>query len=475
VRRRLAVGFTGLMVLFILGVGVAAAFVLSHDEPELHDGIEDHFKYGSIGSESRAGVPDKIWYVLPKVFADRLPAGDGQGWERFGFLYEPGQLRPIGTSHREAPLGMVGLNCAVCHVGTIRESATAPAQIILGMPANQFDLRAYVEFLRGVGRDERFNADTLIDAIRADGHELSWWEERVYRYLVIPRTKDALEDLEDEFGWVDRRPAWGPGRVDTFNPYKSLLDIDLTRDDTVGTSDLPTIWNQRRRDGMYLHWDGNNNSLSERNKSAAIGAGATPSSLDLDGMKRIEDWILDFPPPAFPADRVDRARADTGARLYARECAACHDFDGARVGQVVPQAEIGTDGERLASFSEQLVEEMNKIGEGRPWGFNNFRKTDGYVSMPLDGVWLRAPYLHNGSVPTLRALLFPEERPAIFYRGFDVYDYRNVGFVSSGPEAEATGFRFDTAQRGNSNAGHLYGTRLPVAEKEAILEYLKTR
>ena len=53
--------------------------------------------------------------------------------------------------------------------------------------------------------------------------------------------------------------------------------------------------------------------------------------------------------------------------------------------------------------------------------------------MPLDGIWLRAPYLHNGSVPTLRALMFPDARPAVFYRGYDVYDWENVGFVASGP------------------------------------------
>ena len=66
---------------------------------------------------------------------------------------------------------------------------------------------------------------------------------------------------------------------------------------------------------------------------------------------------------------------------------------------------------------------MNTIGEGKPWRFSHFRKTNGYANMPLDGLWLRAPYLHNGSVPTLRALLFPEERPAVFYRGYDVYDW----------------------------------------------------
>ena len=48
---------------------------------------------------------------------------------------------------------------------------------------------------------------------------------------------------------------------------------------------------------------------------------------------------------------------------------------------------------------------MNTIGTGKPWKFSHFRKTNGYAGMPLDGIWLRAPYLHNGSVPTLRALL----------------------------------------------------------------------
>ena len=66
---------------------------------------------------------------------------------------------------------------------------------------------------------------------------------------------------------------------------------------------------------------------------------------------------------------------------------------------------------------------MNTIGDGKPWAFSQFRKTQGYANMPLDGLWLRAPYLHNGSVPDLRALLFPEERPAAFYRAYDVYDW----------------------------------------------------
>jgi hypothetical protein len=54
----------------------------------------------------------------------------------------------------------------------------------------------------------------------------------------------------------------------------------------------------------------------------------------------------------------------------------------------------------------------------RDWGFHHFRKLSGYVAQPTDGLWLRAAYLHNGSVPTLADLLEqPQNRPKAFLRG----------------------------------------------------------
>ena len=205
---------------------------------------------------------------------------------------------------------------------------------------------------------------------------------------------------------------------------------------------------------MWLHWDGNNDSVEERNKSAAIGAGATPDSLDLTAMARVEDWILDLKPPAYPADRIDAAQAAQGAATYQRECASCHEVGSGRTGQVTPLAEIGTDRERLDSFTAALAAGMNTIGEGKPWRFSHFRKTEGYANMPLDGIWLRAPYLHNGSVPTLaRAAVSRRQRPAEFYRAYDVYDWVNVGFVSSGPDAERDGVRSPPASAATATPG----------------------
>jgi mono/diheme cytochrome c family protein len=472
-RRRTFV-LIGLGVLALAVIAFLVVRFINRDEPELHTSATEHFKYGSIGSEDRAGVPYSLWLVLPEVFPDLLPKGGGDGYRRMGFVYEPGHIRPIGTSYRENPIGQVGLNCAVCHTATVRDGRNAPARIVLGMPANQFNLQAYINFLRATAKDKRFTPDVLIPVMKRRDPDFGFTDELLYRHVVIPRTKRVLREIDQDFAWMDRRPTQGPGRVDTFNPYKAIFDIDRVSDETVGTADLPSLWNQRPRQGMHLHWDGNNTKVEERNISAAIGAGASEESLDEPAMARIAAWIRALPAPRYPRDRIDSDLARQGASVYADRCAVCHSFDGERVGQVTPVAAIGTDRERLDSFTPELVGRMNTLGTGRPWRFRHFRKTDGYANQPLDGVWLRAPYLHNGSVPDLRALLTrPADRPKVFYRGYDVYDWDRVGFVSRGAAARRVGFRYDTSVRGNGNGGHEYGTGLSAGEKRALIEYMK--
>ena len=438
--------------------------------------IVNEFKYGSIGTEGSVGIPYWLWIVLPEVFPDKLPNRPGTGYQKLGFVYESQQQDlPIGASKGGGSVSRVGLNCATCHVGTYREGAGAPAKIVLGMPAHQMDLQAYARFLSAIAKDPRFDADTLIPAMRKH-RGFGFVDSVVYRLFAIRRTKQGILERDPRIAWFDKRPPQGPGRVDTFNPYKAMFaeQTHFATDTTVGTADLPSLWNQRMRQGLWLHWDGNNNSVDERNKSAAIGAGATPDSIDLDALGRIADWILDLKPPPFPTDRINAALASAGRPIYQQQCAACHDIGQPRVGQVTNIAEVGTDPERLQSFTPELATQMNTIGTGHPWRFSHFRKTNGYAGMPLDGIWLRAPYLHNGSVPTLRALLLLDERPAKFYRAYDVYDWRAVGFVATGPEAEKQGVLFDTSVRGNGNGGHTYGQDLTVQDREALLEYLKT-
>jgi hypothetical protein len=149
---------------------------------------------------------------------------------------------------------------------------------------------------------------------------------------------------------------------------------------------------------------------------------------------------------------------------------------GSRMGQAIPLPEIGTDPEHIRTFSQSDAARMNTVTNllGAPAA--TLQRAEGYIARPLIGVWLLAPYLHNGSVPTLADLLSPpSQRPKVFYRGVDLVDQQNVGFIATGPLAEAEGFRFDTALIGNGNGGHVYGTDLPVPDKAALLEFLKTQ
>jgi hypothetical protein len=471
---RKRIGIVFLVIFIVLAFSVTLVFFkYIPDAPIDYADINEHFKYGSIGSESVNGLPYWIWKVLPDMFPEKLPV-EGKGYEGFGLIQEAGMETPVGFSVRRVIIDRVGMNCALCHTGTVRDTPQSQPRIISGMPANKFDLQGYARFLYACAKDPRFTPDNVLLAIE-QRKKLNPIDKLIYREAVS-RTRDVLIAQAGKMTPVmDERPDWGAGRVDTFNPYKVLqFNFPMKDDHTVGTVDLPVIWHQRPREEMQLHWDGNNTSVEERNKSASLGAGVTPPTIDLRRLARIEEWLLDFPPPKYPYP-INEELAAKGEEVYKRACAACHAFDGAYVGKVTPIDKIGTDRERLDSYTYELLENQNTLYAGYDWRFKSFRKTNGYANMPLDGVWLRAPFLHNGSVPTMRDLLEPvEKRPKEFYRGYDVFDPVNLGFIAN--VAEENGFKFfyfDTTLLGNSNAGHVYGTTLSADEKNALIEYIK--
>lgn len=466
--------------IWVVIVGVLAAVIFLiwpaiSNSPVDYADIQDHFKYGSIGSEPVNGVPYWIWKVLPELFPDKLP---DKGYTSLGFIQEPGKDLPIGFSQRNVFINRVGLNCAVCHTGTLRDTANSDRQIITAMPANVVNLQGYIKFLSDVSTDPRFTANRMMPEIEKISGGLNPIQKLVYRFVAIPQTRDALINQRARLSFIEEQPDWGPGRVDTFNPYKALqfhFPMDkLREDELIGTSDFPSVWNQAPREGMQLHWDGNNKSVDERNKSAALGAGVTPTTIDLPRIQRVADWLWELPAPKYPYE-INTTLAATGEKIFENSCASCHAFKGKDVGKVVPIEDIGTDPSRLNSFTYETLSNQNTLYAGYPWRFNNFRKTNGYANMPLDGIWLRGPYLHNGSVPTLRDLLDkPENRPKEFYRGYDVIDREKVGFVST--VAQENGkkyFKFDTTKPGNSNSGHVYGTELSPTDKDALVEYMK--
>jgi mono/diheme cytochrome c family protein len=304
-----------------------------------------------------------------------------------------------------------------------------------------------------------------------DVHRFGWLEKQLYRYLVIPLTRDKILKQAQEFAWTSQQPIWGAGRIDPMNRIKFKV-LGLPVDNTTGNSDMTPLWNMQQHQGFAYHWDGLQTSLHEAVISGAFGNGATKKTLPLANLAKIEEFIAQVQPPAYPAT-IDQALVTKGEPIFQANCATCHAFGGTQTGQVLNNGD--TDPQRLTVWSQAAADAYNAFGNGETWDLQKFRKTAGYVSPSLDGIWLRAPYLHNGSVPTLTDLLAkPTERPTTFYRGYDLYDFDRGGFVAADATAKQVGTPYDTKVSGNSNQGHLYGTGLSADQKKALLEYLKT-
>ncbi|MHA6845798.1 hypothetical protein [Ralstonia syzygii] len=432
----------------------------------------DHFKYAPIGLGPDSRIPLYVFNVLPQACTQHMPE-QRLGWQSFGFVYEGGHDLPIGLAKRQIGYPSVEANCALCHTGQYRKSVDDVAVPVPTAPAALLNLESFQWFLYDCAGEPDFTSRVMREIDKHDN--LGIIERLFYRFIIVPATQKAFLKQKQQYAWQKLRPEQGPGRTDTFNPTKIVI-FGFPDDSSIGTVDLPQIWNQKPRESMYLHWDGNNNDIHERNYAAAMAVGATPQSVLPAEFKRVTDWLLDHQPPKWPFGELDQIRVHRGESLWQTQCANCHAFGKAATGQVmVGLDQLGTDPYRLNSFTVGLVSKFHQF-KSAPFDFGAYRKTQSYSNTPTDGIWLRAPYLHNGSVPTLWDLLQkPEHRPKVFYRGSSVFDQKHVGFITAGPDTKGGGyFKFDTSLPGNHNTGHEYGTDLSDSEKWDLIEYMKT-
>ncbi len=255
---------------------------------------------------------------------------------------------------------------------------------------------------------------------------------------------------------------------------------------------------------------------------ATIGGYA--SSVDFSKLGEIQEEYYQLRAPRWPEwllGPIDSAKRDRGSALYATHCQSCHqvadDSDSKRKlkAQLTKVDEVGTDPKMVQNFLGARVRtgilegKKQAVLAGEPFGaearaidvvvhaaigvtlrhplaairdslasYHSVIKAaiddnpDYYKARPLDGIWASAPYLHNGSVPTLAELLSPpSQRSARFHLGSHAFDPTRVGLETT---AQPGSSLFDTSLPGNSNAGHEYGTQLADADRADLLEYLKS-
>ncbi|HKO52356.1 MAG TPA: hypothetical protein VJV79_31830 [Polyangiaceae bacterium] len=461
------------------------------------------FRYVDTGTEFRAGIPYWIFRIMPKIFPEVF---QGRGYERFGFTEDDRRYyssRPVprgmslgDTSLRSQLLQIrfslkrVSINCSGCHqaeyVGAKGERVLQP-----GMPNHTADLQSFKRFFGTAFQSPKFEANRVISEINAALAEekrppLIWREKLVYSGLV--QAMKQLTQVEPG-AWMNSRPDNGPGRIDPFNAVKFEV-LGVPDDHTVATLDFPSVWNQRSSIRSWHHSDGNTADSSARNFGSVIGVGGIPTSVNQAIVDKTGKWLDELPPPRYPFTPPDAAGVGRGLEVFKRSCAACHGLFDRSKNELVEREKwplymtvdlrVGTDPERWKAFLPGTSDALNLFGFNHNlWPRNAFRGSadpGGYLCGPLDGIWARAPYLHNGAVPNIAELLKPPaDRVKVFYRGNRHYDEAQLGFVVDQPrEGTRPLFKYDTSLTGNSNAGHDYGTNLDAAQRSDLIAYLKT-
>jgi hypothetical protein len=249
----------------------------------------------------------------------------------------------------------------------------------------------------------------------------------------------------------------------------------------VVASDVPAWWLLKKKNGMFYNGFGRGDFGRFLMASNLLTVNDTSESAEVDGhMPDVLAYINSLEAPKYKGT-IDADLVAKGKVLFTENCSACHGAYGENEtypNLLIPQSVIKTDSLLYsANYSNpQFIDWFNRswfsTGD-HPAKLEPFK---GYIAPPLDGIWITAPYLHNGSVPTLDALLNSSSRPAFWSRNFESpkYDYDKIGWQVAVHEKAGDRFIYNTTLPGYGNYGHYFGDKLTTEERRAVIEYLKT-
>jgi Cytochrome c len=379
--------------------------------------------------------------------------------ERYGLHAAPypNNGLPMGLRETSLPLGLgkgIGQDCLICHGGSIAGKS------IIGLGNTALDYEAFHE--------EMTNADGR------DGRP-------PFAFCNVRGTSEAGGMAVFLLGY----------REPDLSMRLTRLDLDL-QDDLCG--DPPAWWLLKKKKTMYHSGGGDARSVRSLMQfmMSPLNPPSAFSAAEAD-FADIRAYLLALEPPKYPLP-IDQNLARKGEDLFKENCSRCHGTYGEKwtyPNKIVPLKEIGTDRRRYDGVTAKFGVYYNKswFGQGKskvtPEGIPAL-PTAGYQAPPLDGVWATAPYLHNGSVPTVYHLLNSKTRPRLFTRSYrtdlDAYDAAKLGWkveeLKETPARKQTPIEarkiYDTTKSGRGNGGHTFGDSLTDEERMAVIEYLKT-
>lgn len=392
----------------------------------------------------------------------------------------PGQLLP-GRKGRNAQLPymntayttqdgveLVTNNCLLCHAGFFN------GELIVGLGNESLDFT----------EDRVVLAESVGAYVKGEAEASEWrkWADRVAAVTPYSRTDTVGVNPAINLTWIlfaHRDPqtlAWSHEPLIKPPPPKPL------------PVSVPPWWRMKKKNAMFYNASGRGDHARLMILASTLCTDTVEEARAIDAYAPdIRAFISSLDPPAFPFD-VDSELAGEGRDVLEGRCSSCHGTygqDWSYPNLVIGVDEIGTDPELALAAIEGKEDRFSRWLESSFYGeLSRLAPAPGYNAPPLDGIWATAPYLHNGSVPTIEALLDSDKRPTYWTRSFDSRDYdtRALGWnytaLSQGKAGAAAPQErkkiYDTTLRGYSNKGHAFGDALSHNERAAVIEYLKT-
>ncbi len=418
--------------------------------------IENGYDYLVNGNYVDSGIPFDLWISLRGENAENILKRQGDN-AKIGYGFNV-----VTTSNNTR---VVGANCLNCHASTINN------EFVIGLGNTDFDFTT----------DQSSNI-SILDFLMKGSYNLNSPEYQAF--IPYKRGFQVISPLTiTETRGVNPADKYAAILAAHRNP----TDLTWRENDPWGITkeviptDVPAWWLLKKKNAMFYTGVGTGDFARIMMASSLVSLQDSTQARSIDNQfPDVLAYIKSLIPPTYKGI-IDPQKVNDGKVIYEANCSRCHGSSNNKndyPNLLVSLESVGTD-PALASTNfanPQLLDWYNNSWFSKQPFAAKLVAKKGYIAPPLDGIWATAPYLHNGSVPTLEDLLNSVTRPKIWKRTFksDDYDTKKIGWNYSTPMSKTDNETYDTSIKGYGNQGHIYGDKLSSSERTALIEYLKT-
>jgi hypothetical protein len=422
-----------------------------------------------------------------------------------------GQMKGFHPVKGAFTIEMANFSCASCHSGiSYDEKGKFKRTAVLGSPNTSLNLDKLVkDVYQGLklitGKDENEMNTALLKLFKNISSE-----EFKGINLIFNQIKNEIHSSKNVLDSATLYPLGAPGLLNGTGATRNTMGVykkGTYHSEDATFASIPDLSSRNLRSSFlypgnfgianksfFTEANRSNPALSDEERAEIISlfllstAGVQPKDCEKTKMEMLPviKFLNAYKSPKFPGS-INDEKAKKGFVLYKNNCQSCHgEYKGelhllqleSFPNALIPYQSINSDSLRACGVSN---DDVKFIKRKVLYGKIEVRNGKGYVAPILNGLWATAPYLHNGSVPTLWHLMHPAARPEKFKAGGHNLDFDKVGIkgelkqgVYTYDASWAEGEIYDTKVLGRTNTGHeeIFNA-LQEEEKQNLIEFLK--